>query len=131
MPARPRLAVISTEYRPNSHSDVIVTRWLEPLPTDREVGWPVGGGDKPRTEIASLYLHTIPENDTGRAHAAKHNVPVYKTIREALTLGGDSLAVDGVLLIGEHGHDLVEQLAARIHMLLELVPRELAVLADE
>lgn len=27
----------------------------------------------------------------------------YKSIAEALCLGGDKLAVDGVLLIGEHG----------------------------
>ena len=30
-------------------------------------------------------------------------VPKYSTIREALTLGGNELAVDGILLIGEHG----------------------------
>ena len=30
-------------------------------------------------------------------------MPVYRSIRAALTLGGDDLAVDGVLLIGEHG----------------------------
>jgi hypothetical protein len=103
MATRPRLAAITTEYRTNSHSDVILSRWFEPLPTDREVGWPAAGHDKPRTEIASLFLHQTPENDTGRTHAAKHGVPVYETIREALTLGGDTLAVDGVLLIGEHG----------------------------
>src|SRR5207248_8137563 len=32
-----------------------------------------------------------------------HNVPIFPTIREALTLGGDSLAVDGVVIVGEHG----------------------------
>jgi hypothetical protein len=33
----------------------------------------------------------------------KHKVPIYPTIRETLCRGGKKLAVDGVLLIGEHG----------------------------
>lgn len=103
MTARPRLAVITTVYRTNSHSDVIVSRWLEPLPTDRAFGWPLGDSGAPRTEIASLYIAQFPEVDTGRGIAQKHGVPIYETVRDALTLGGDKLAVDGVLLIGEHG----------------------------
>jgi hypothetical protein len=102
MPTRPRLAVVTTAYYPLSHSDVIVSRWLEPRATDREFGWPVNG-DRTRTDIVSLYIAQFPENDTGRETAARHHVPLFSTIREALTLGGDSLAVDGVLLIGEHG----------------------------
>lgn len=103
MSNRPRLAVITTVYRTNSHSDVIVSRWLEPRPTDIDFGWPAAGSDKPRTEIASMYIAQFPDVDTGREIAAKHDVPIFPTVREALTLGGDSLAVDGVLLIGEHG----------------------------
>jgi hypothetical protein len=90
-------------YRTNSHSDVIVSRWLEPLATDRAFGWPVAENSAPRTEIASLYIAQFPEEDTGRAIAEKHGVPIFETVRDALTLGGDALAVDGVLLIGEHG----------------------------
>jgi hypothetical protein len=103
MSSRPRLAVVTTVYRTNSHSDVIVSRWLDPLPSDRAFGWPVTESNQPRTEIASLYIAQFPEVDTGRAIAAKHGVPIYETVRDALTLGGDTLAVDGVLLIGEHG----------------------------
>src|SRR5262249_8996895 len=32
-----------------------------------------------------------------------HKVMMYNTVRDALTLGGDKLGVDGVVLIGEHG----------------------------
>ncbi|MEO6906470.1 MAG: hypothetical protein ABI210_01140 [Abditibacteriaceae bacterium] len=101
--SRPRLAVITPVYFSPSHSDVIVSRWLEPLPTDKQFGWPSAGHDKPRTEIASLYIAQFPENDIGRETAAKYHVPLYSSIRDALTLSTDKLAVDGVLLIGEHG----------------------------
>jgi hypothetical protein len=103
MSPRPRLAVITTAYHHISHADVIVSRWLEPRETDREAGWPALGHDHPRTEIASLYIQQFLENDIGRSRAERHNVPIYYSVREALTLGGDTLAVDGVILIGEHG----------------------------
>jgi len=35
--------------------------------------------------------------------ADQYGVPIYPSIRQALTLGGKELAVDGVILIGEHG----------------------------
>lgn len=103
MSSRPRLAVITTAYHPISHADVIVSRWLEPRDTDRVAGWPAVGHDRPRTEIASLYIQQLLENDIGRSKAQIHNVPLYSTVKEALTLGGNTLAVDGVILIGEHG----------------------------
>ena len=86
MSLRPRLAVITTIYHTNSHSDVIVSRWLEPLSTDRAFGWPVAESDLPRTEIASLHIAQVPEKDIGCGIAAKHGVPIFPTIREALTL---------------------------------------------
>ena len=93
-----RIAVVGTEYRKNSHVDVIVSRWLAPLEGDGEWGWP-----RPRTRIASMYLDQFPENDLGRDRSVKFDLPLYETVAEALCLGGDNLEVDGVLLIGEHG----------------------------
>lgn len=92
----PRIAAIVTEYRVNSHADVIVSKFLEGCETLDE-------RFEPRVEIASLYMDQVPENDIGRDMAKKHGVPIFKTIAEALTLGGEKLAVDGALLIGEHG----------------------------
>jgi hypothetical protein len=63
------------------------------------------GGEKPSIRLASLYVDQIPKGDMSKALAAKHGFRICKTIPEALTLGGDKLAVDGVLLIGEHGDD--------------------------
>jgi hypothetical protein len=66
------------------------------LPTDQ-------GLIPARVQIASLYVDQFPDSDLSRPYAARYNIPIYGSIRQALTLGGDTLAVDGVLLIGEHG----------------------------
>ena len=44
------------------------------------------------------------ESDIGRGMAARYGIPLAGTPAEALTLGGKHLAVDGVLIIGEHGN---------------------------
>ena len=93
---RPRVAAVVTEYRPLSHADVLLTKLLDGY----DLFWT---RVEPGIEIASLYTDQVPANDLSRAVAARHGVPIYPTIGEALTLGGGALAVDGVLLIGEHG----------------------------
>ncbi|HEV2122828.1 MAG TPA: hypothetical protein VGW38_08645, partial [Chloroflexota bacterium] len=93
---KPRIAAIVTEYRPLSHADVLFTKLLEGYDlfyTRVDSG----------VEVASLYTDQVPENDISREIAGRHGVPIFPTIREALTLGGASLAVDGVILVGEHG----------------------------
>jgi len=91
-----RVAAIVTEYRRGSHAEAIVNRFLE--------GYDIGGVyHDPRVRIASLYTDQVPGNDISREIAARHGVPIYPTIAEALTCGGRTLAVDGVLLVAEHG----------------------------
>ena len=64
---RKRVAAIVTEYRENSHADVIVTKLLE--------GYRLYGVEtEPRIEVASLYLDLVPGNDIGLAMAEKHGV---------------------------------------------------------
>lgn len=93
---KPRVAAIVTEYRENSHADVIVGKLLE--------GFDLHGERvESRIEVASLYLDQVPANDMGKDMAAKHGVPIFATIGEAMTLGETGINVDGVLLIGEHG----------------------------
>ena len=96
MSVRKRVAAIITEYRPNSHADVIVTKYLKGFPTD-------AGLIAPRVDIASMYVDQYAENDLSRTFSKAHDVPFYPSIVQALTIGGKELAVDGVLLIGEHG----------------------------
>lgn len=92
----PRVAVITTVWYQNSHADVLGGRILE--------GYNLNGqGEFPKLKLVSIFTDQVPENDKSRALAAKHKVPIFDTIEKALTLGGDKLAVDGVLLIAEHG----------------------------
>lgn len=96
MGQRKKIAAVVTTYYPASHADVIVTKFLKGFPTDK-------GLLPPQVDIISMYMDQIHERDMGIALADQHGVPVYPRIRQALTLGGGELAVDGVLLIGEHG----------------------------
>jgi hypothetical protein len=91
-----RVAAIVTAYHRYSHADNIVTRFMEGYSI-------VGKSYPPPCKVASLYIDQTPETDIGRPLAKQWRVPVYKTIAEALTCGGDKLAVDGVLIVAEQG----------------------------
>jgi hypothetical protein len=96
MPADPKpVAAIVTEYRENTHADMILGRILE--------GYDFQGRDKPDLKLVSLYTHQVPENDWSRALAKKHDVLICETIDSAVTRGSSGLTVDGVLIIGENG----------------------------
>ncbi len=91
-----RIAVITTVYRYLSHAQHMADRFL--------VGYPhKGRWHKPEVQIVSLWVDQKPEGDLSRARAEEFGFQVYPTIAEALRCGGSKLAVDGVLLIGEHG----------------------------
>jgi hypothetical protein len=92
----PRLAGLTTVYRHNSHADVILTRLLKTDTLD-------GKGQRIPARLVSLFTDQIHQDDTSRALAKEQDVPVFENIPAALTLGTDKLAVDGVLLIAEHG----------------------------
>jgi len=116
----PRVAAIVTEYRHWSHADVVVGRLLG--------GNSVNGvWHAPRTRVVSLYTDQVPPNDMSRDLAARHGFRIYPTIREALSDGGSKLAVDAVVLIGEHGsypfNDLGQHLYPRselFHQILDV-----------
>jgi hypothetical protein len=50
-----------------------------------------------------MYVDQFPPGDLSRGMASQYGVAIKPTIGEALTLGTGRLAVDGVLIIGEHG----------------------------
>ena len=91
-----RIAVIATIYRYLSHAQHFADRFM--------VGYPYEGGwHRPNTQVVSLYVDQRPEGDQSTDRAREFGFSVYPTIAEALRCGGDKLAVDAVLLIGEHG----------------------------
>jgi hypothetical protein len=93
---KPRIAAVVTEVRYRDHGHVILENFLEPYlfngkPTD------------PGFEVAGMYVDQFPADDMARDVARRYGITIYPTIAEALCLGGDRLAVEGVLSIGEHG----------------------------
>jgi hypothetical protein len=93
---RKKIGLIGTEVRRHSHAQHFIDRFL--------LGYTWGGAwRKPDVDLVALYIDQFPESDLARAAAKRHNVPIYPSISEALTLGTSKLAVDGVVIIGEHG----------------------------
>jgi hypothetical protein len=90
------VAAIVTVYHHNSHADVIVSRLLKTDTLD-------GKGKQSPLKLVSLYTDQRRANDLSRSFAASYGFRISETIDDALTLGTGRLAVDGVLLIAEHG----------------------------
>jgi hypothetical protein len=93
---RKRIALLATEVRKYSHAQHFIDRFLEGY------GWQ-GRHHRPPMELAGLYVDQFPDNDLTQERARRHRVKVYPTVEEALTLGRSKLAVDGVVIIAEHG----------------------------
>lgn len=93
---RKKLAIITTEWRYHSHAWHMAERFL--------VGYPIQGKwHHPPFEVVSAYVDQKPKNDLSRQRSQEFGFRIYPTIAEALRAGGDKLAVDAVLIIGEHG----------------------------
>ena len=93
---RKKVALLATEVRKYSHAQHFIDRFLEGY------GWQ-GQHHRPPIELAGLYVDQFNEGDLSRERARRHRVKIYPTVEEALTLGRSQLAVDGVLIIAEHG----------------------------
>lgn len=91
-----RIAVVATVYRYLSHAQHIGDRFLVGYPRD-------GAWHRPDMKVVSLYVDQKPEGDQSAARAKEFDFQVYPTIAETLRCGGNKLAVDAVLVIGEHG----------------------------
>jgi hypothetical protein len=97
-PDRPakKLAVSTTAYHYLSHAYHICGRFLYGYLRDGKMHYPDFG-------IAGMYVEQQKDNDLSRELAKKHGFTLFADVAGALTLGTGKLAVDGVLLIGEHG----------------------------
>ena len=93
---RTRLAVVTTEWRDRSHAWHMAERFL--------AGYPVRGRwHRPAVDVVSAYVDQFPKADLSRARAKESGFTIYPSVAEALRRGTDRLAVDAVLIIGEHG----------------------------
>jgi hypothetical protein len=113
-PRKKTVAAIVTEYRHYSHADVVVGRLLGGYSANN--AW-----QAPRTRVVSMYTDQTPEGrDMSRDLAARFGFKIFPTIREALTLGGEKLAVDAVCFVGEHGNYPFNELGQHLYPRYEL-----------
>lgn len=103
-----RIALIVNTYWNSSHADVIGTKLFVGIPTD-------DGMVAPQVKIVSIWIDQIGAIDTGVRIAKMNGATLYPTIADALTLGGDKLAVDAVVYIGEHGDYAKSRLGVKMY----------------
>jgi hypothetical protein len=93
---RRRLAIVTTVWWKPSHAWHMAERFLH--------GYPINGKwHRPPFDVVAAYVDQFPDNDLSRSRSKEFDFPIYPTIAEALRCGGKQMAVDAVLVIGEHG----------------------------
>ena len=105
---KPRLAIITTSFHFRSHGQHEGDRFI--------VGYPDRGRwHEPTLEVVSMYADQKPTEsgnvvdpngsvgDLSAERAEQFGFTVYDSIAAALRCGGEALAVDAVLIVGEHG----------------------------
>lgn len=113
MQEKPRLCIICTVWYYLTHAQHEGDRFNH--------GWPMNGSwHHPEVELVSVYcdqkdkkeVHPhyqhlpddeVPKGDLSAEREQEWGLTVYDSIAEALRCGGEKLAVDCVLIIGEHG----------------------------
>lgn len=93
---RPKVAAVITEFTYRSHAHVILENFLKPYLFN-------GQWTDPGCDVVSMYVDQFPDGEMSRDVSREFDIRIYDTIAQALCLGGDKLAVDGVMSIGEHG----------------------------
>lgn len=93
---KPRVAALFTELRFRSHAFNILENFFEPYLFRGKLV-------EPGVEVVSMYADQFPKDDLTRDVSKRFGVPLFGSIDQAMCVGGKSLGVDAVLLIGEHG----------------------------
>jgi hypothetical protein len=86
---------VITEWRRNSHADVILGRLLEPEAWGHKAPFAL--------RLVAVYADQFPENDLCRSLCARHGVPIFSNVTLAVGVGTRSVPVEGVIVVGEHG----------------------------
>lgn len=105
---RPKVAAIFTELRHRSHPyNILMNLMGTCLFRGRRVD--------PGVDVVAWYADQFPADDMAREASRRLSVPLFDSIDKALCLGGKELAVDAVLLIGEHGEYPTNELGQKMY----------------
>ena len=119
----PKVAFLGTVVHTHSHAQHFLDR--------HTLGYTWNGGwQPPRVKVESVFIDQFPENDLARDRIKRYGLNQYPTIEEALTLGGEKLAVDGVIIIGEHGDYPVNKKGQRRYPRYEWFKKVVGVFED-
>ena len=88
---------------------------------------PLGAGRNRAPALCPCSSNHFPDNDMARDMCSKHAVPLHDTVAACLCCGSGSLAVDAVLLIGEHGTYPDNQIGQKLYPRKELFDQIVAV----
>ncbi|HUG93989.1 MAG TPA: hypothetical protein VML55_24375 [Planctomycetaceae bacterium] len=105
---RPRVAAVFTEFRFRSHAWNILENFFTPFLFNGQLV-------DPGCDVVSFYADQFPAGDVARDVSDQYGIPLFDTIGDALTLGGDELAVDAVVSIGEHGEYPLNERGQRMY----------------
>ncbi len=117
---RPKIAIVLTACFYRSHAHVLLENFLEPYLF-------CGRLHKPAVDVVALYCAQFNKDDTLRRIAGDYKIPIYPSIAEAICRGGDALAVDGVVSIGEHGEYPENELGQQMYPRKEFFDQIIAV----
>lgn len=123
-PAPKRMAVVTTLWNYRSHAWHMAERFLHGYP--REGRW-----HYPPLQVVSAYVDQQPTGDLSVKRSEEFGFKIYPTVAEALRCGGDKLAVDCVLLIGEHGNYPVNAIGQKQYPRYELFSQIVKVFKDD
>jgi hypothetical protein len=118
---RRKIAVVFTEFRLRSHAYNFLHNLLGPYLFR-------GKWIEPGVEIASFYADQFPEQDMARDVSRKFGIPLFPSIDQALCVGGKQLAVDAVLIVGEHGDYPFNELGQHLYPRKEFFDQCVAVM---
>ncbi len=122
-PATRKLALVTTAYYYLSHAYHVAGRFLNGYLKDGKYHYPEG-------EIATAFVEQKKANDLSERLARKHGFRTCASMADALTLGTGKLAVDGVLLIGEHGDYPYNEKGQKLYPRFEMFQKIVEVFRD-
>jgi hypothetical protein len=119
-----RLAVVTTLWNYRSHAWHMAERFLHGYPKQ-------GKWHRPPLTVVSAYVDQQPEGDLSKRRSEEFGFKIYPSVAEALRCGGDKLAVDTVLLIGEHGRYPTNEIGQKLYPRYELFSQIVRVFKED